>query len=135
MDLFTAAERPKPILVSKCTFAAPLHALYRINIWTCTCSQSVPAPVPVPVPVLHQQPVGRGHTPAGTHSWSSPPRMIWPGWCSTMGHRGAANLSPRVMRGCWWRLNPRPSMEGPRILRGARAAVGGSVVGAVPGEL
>ena len=35
----------------------------------------------------------------------------------------------------WWRLNPRPSMEGPRIQRGPGATVGGSVVGAVPGEL
>ena len=37
IDLFTAAERSKLFLVSKCTFTAPLRALSRIKIGVCTC--------------------------------------------------------------------------------------------------
>ena len=37
IDLFTAAERPKLFLVSKCTFTTPSRALSRIKIGLCTC--------------------------------------------------------------------------------------------------
>ena len=37
IDLFTAAERPKRILVSKCTFTGRLRAFSRIKIRSCTC--------------------------------------------------------------------------------------------------
>ena len=42
-DLFTAAERPKRFLVSKCTFTALFRALSRIIFWNCTCTRRVRA--------------------------------------------------------------------------------------------
>jgi len=41
MDLFTAAERPMRILVSKCTFTDRYDTFSRIKIWNCTCSRGV----------------------------------------------------------------------------------------------
>ena len=38
VDLFTAAERPKRILVSKCTFTGRSRAFSGIKNWFCTCN-------------------------------------------------------------------------------------------------